>query len=76
MFQEFSKQFVERALFADYLLTNTGCLGPCGAGPSVLVYPDNIMYGKVTPEDVKTIIDQHLLLDQPLERLIVPAAVW
>jgi len=76
VFQEFSKQFVERALFTDFLLTNTGCLGPCGSGPSVLVYPDNIMYGNVAPEDVAVIIEQHLLQDQPVERLIVPGHVW
>jgi (2Fe-2S) ferredoxin len=76
VFQEFSKHFVERGLFTDYLLTNTGCLGPCGAGPSVLVYPDNVMYGAVSPADVATIIDQHLLGDAPVERLVVPAHVW
>jgi (2Fe-2S) ferredoxin len=76
VFQEFSRQFVERALFAEHLLTNTGCLGPCGQGPSVLVYPDNIMYGNVQPEDVAEIINEHLNNGRPVARLIAPAHVW
>ena len=27
-------------------ITNTGCLGPCGFGASVLVYPEGVLYGK------------------------------
>lgn len=34
------------------------------------------MYGKVTKDDVKTIIDQHLLGGAPVEALQVPAEVW
>lgn len=76
VFQEFSRLFLERALWSDYLLTNTGCLGPCGNGPSVLVYPDNVMYGAVAPEDVAAIIDEHLIGETPVERLKVPNHVW
>jgi (2Fe-2S) ferredoxin len=57
-------------------LTNTGCLGPCHLGPSVLVYPEGIMYTGVKPEDVGVIIDEHLMFDQPVERLLAPADVW
>ncbi len=72
----FLSQVQERRLFDRIAVTNTGCLGPCGFGSSVLVYPDGVMYGKVTTEDVPTIIDEHLLGDQPVQRLQVPAFVW
>jgi (2Fe-2S) ferredoxin len=42
---------------SGFQLTNTGCLGPCHLGPSVLVYPEGIMYTGVKLEDVGTIID-------------------
>jgi len=45
-------------------------------GPSVLVYPEGIMYGKVGKDDVKTIIEQHLLGGTPVEALKAPAEVW
>ena len=51
-------------------------MGPCMIGPSVLVYPEGIMYGKLKKEDVKTIIEQHLLGGEPVASLIVPAEIW
>jgi (2Fe-2S) ferredoxin len=45
-------------------------------GPSVLVYPEGVMYGKLKKEDVKTIIEQYLLGDEPVASLMVPAEVW
>ena len=75
--QAFSDEFTARNLWASgFALTNTGCLGPCHLGPSVLVYPEGIMYTGVKPEDVATIIDEHLMFDQPVARLLAPADVW
>jgi len=45
-------------------------------GPSVLVYPEGIMYGNVTVADVSEIFEEHLLGGRPVERLIVPASLW
>ncbi len=73
---EFMNEIQAQNLFEKIALTNTGCLGPCMMGPSVLVYPEGVMYGKVTKEDVKAIIQQHLLEGKPVEKLQVPAEVW
>jgi Ferredoxin len=35
------------ATYSKIALTNTGCMGPCMMGPSVLVYPEGVMYGKL-----------------------------
>lgn len=77
VWQAFQAEFTARNLgLSGFQLTNTGCLGPCQLGPSVLVYPEGVMYVQVKPEDVATIIDEHLLLDRPVERLLAPADVW
>jgi (2Fe-2S) ferredoxin len=34
------------------------------------------MYGKLKKEDVKTIIEQHLLGGEPVASLMVPAEIW
>lgn len=74
--QAFSDEFATRNLWtAGFQLTNTGCLGPCHLGPSVVVYPEGVMYTGVKPEDVGAIIDEHLLFDQPVERLWAPAEI-
>ncbi|QDF98756.1 ferredoxin [Azoarcus sp. DD4] len=74
--QAFLEAFQARNLWNDFAVTNTGCLGPCMAGPSVLVYPEGVMYGGVTAADVGAIIDEHLIGGTPVERLKVPAEVW
>lgn len=73
---EFLAELQKRNLFEKIAVTSTGCLGPCGFGPSVLVYPEGVMYGPVSPDDVNTIIDEHLLGGQPVARLQAPAHVW
>ena len=42
----------------------------------MLVYPEGIMYSGVTPEDVGILIDEHLMFDQSVARLLAPADVW
>jgi (2Fe-2S) ferredoxin len=38
----------------------------------VVVYPEAVWYGHVTPADVDEIIDSHIIGGQPVERLIIP----
>lgn len=74
--QEFMQQFEKRQLWGRYAVTGSGCLGTCGTGPSVLVYPEGVMYGGVSKDDVAAIIEEHLLGDKPVERLKVPDVIW
>lgn len=75
VWEEFAFEFQQRNLNGQFALTNTGCLGPCN-GPHVLVYPEGVMYANVSKDDVKTIIEEHLLGDTPVERLQLPAEIW
>ena len=52
-------------------VTPSGCLGPCSEGCSVVVYPDEVWYGKVRVVDVVEIVEQHLKKGQPVERLVL-----
>jgi (2Fe-2S) ferredoxin len=73
---EFGRQLEQRELFGRIKITRTSCLGPCELGPSVLVYPDGVMYVGVTAADIAEIFDQHLLAGRPLERLLAPKEAW
>jgi len=73
---EFMRQWMQRQLIPQVLVTPSSCIGPCGMGPNVLVYPEGILYGNVTKADVAEIFDEHLLGDKPVERLKAPAEVW
>ncbi|TAF55574.1 MAG: (2Fe-2S) ferredoxin domain-containing protein [Oscillatoriales cyanobacterium] len=42
------------------------CMGQCSSGPTVRVTADETWYCRVQPDDVHTIIDQHLLGGEPV----------
>lgn len=50
--------------------TRVMCLGRCGEGPALAVYPDGVWYRRVTPEDVPELVSSHLVEDRPVGRLI------
>lgn len=72
----FIDELQQRQLFDRIALTNTGCLGPCGIGPSVLIYPEGVLYGGVKKGDVARIFDEHLIGGTPVAGLIAPEDVW
>ena len=76
VYEEFLQQLEKRNLFNSIQVTATGCMGPCSEGPSVLVYPEGIMYGKVNKENVTEIFDQHLVAGTPVESLKVSPEFW
>ena len=49
----------------------SGCLDQCEHGPTVVVYPDAVWYGRVTAADVDEIIESHIVNGKPVERLMI-----
>ena len=49
----------------------SGCLDQCEHGPTVVVYPDAVWYGRVTAADVDEIIESHIVNDKPVARLMI-----
>lgn len=76
VFEEFLMEMQQRDCYDKVAVTNTGCLGPCGSGPNVLVYPEGIFYNAVTKDDVKEIFEQHLLGGEPVARLVASEDIW
>lgn len=66
----------QRQLFDKVQVSTCGCLGPCSEGPSVLVYPEGVMYGNVSKDDVATIFDGHLEKGNPVDRLLMSKEFW
>ena len=69
----FKEKLSERGIPNSRVRANkAGCLDQCEVGPTVVVYPEAVWYGHVTPADVDEIIDSHIIGGQPVERLIIP----
>ncbi len=58
-----------RGLDEEIRANKAGCLDNCAQGCSVVVYPEGVWYGHVTPADVPDIVDQHLVGGTPVQRL-------
>lgn len=56
----------------EVLVAQTGCLYPCNHAPVVVVHPDDVWYGPVTPADAPTLVDEHLIAGRPLAHLRRP----
>ena len=50
-------------------INKAGCLDQCEHGPTVVVYPEAVWYGGVTPADAAEIVSEHLVNGRPVERL-------
>jgi len=71
LFQKFQEETEKRRLWDTVAVTGTTCLGPCGTGPTVVIYPEGIWYGKVGLQDVEEIMDRHVVGGKPVERLLL-----
>ncbi|SHI58943.1 (2Fe-2S) ferredoxin [Dethiosulfatibacter aminovorans DSM 17477] len=67
--QNFAEEISDRELDAEVMVTSTGCLGLCTQGPVVIVYPEGVWYGKVTPDDVEEIVESHIEGGEIVSRL-------
>jgi len=65
------RQLVKEAGRAlDIRVTRTLCMGRCGEGPTVAVYPDGIWYRGVHESDAAELVKEHLLGDRLVGRLV------
>ena len=53
----------------DARITRSSCLDRCGEGPNVAVYPDNVWYGGVSPDDADRLADS-LAEDRIVSQLV------
>jgi (2Fe-2S) ferredoxin len=51
--------------------TKAGCFRICTGGPWLLVYPEGVWYGAVTPERCERILREHIGQGKPVEEWIV-----
>ena len=65
----FKTQLATAGIQATVRANKSGCLDQCEHGPTVVVYPGGVWYGKVAISDVAEIVESHILGNHPVERL-------
>ncbi|KAI4453957.1 nadh-quinone oxidoreductase subunit f [Holotrichia oblita] len=70
IFNKFNSELKKNDLTKEVQAVMTGCFGFCEQGPIVKIYPDNIFYVKVSPDDVAEIIAEHVIKGRRVQRLL------
>ncbi len=66
----FKAEIEKQGLQADVNTKETGCPGFCEQGPVVVIYPEEICYLQVTPDDVPEIVSQTIKEKKVVDRLV------
>ena len=53
-------------------LMSVPCLGQCGNGAMVVVDSDKTWYSQVHPQEVATVIEQHVINKTPVKAMLYP----
>jgi len=68
---EFKKQLKDLNSGLKVRANKSGCLGICDLGPTVAVYPQGTFYVGVQKEDVKEIVEAHVIHHTVVQRLVL-----
>lgn len=66
---EFNENIKLFGIEEEIKIVKSGCLGLCAKGPVVIIYPEQSIYSMVQVEDVKEIVENHLVNGKVVERI-------
>lgn len=72
---EMEAQLKAHGLEKEFKVVKTGCFGLCALGPIMIVYPEGAFYSRIKVEDVKEIVEEHLLKGRIVKRLLYQETV-
>ena len=68
--ERFREVLAENKYDQEVQVVQTGCFGFCEQGPIVKIHPDNVFYVRVTPGDVREIVEEHVIKGRRVSRLL------
>jgi len=72
----FKKKLKEKNLGIKLRAQKSGCLDICNYGQTVVVYPEGVFYVGVEVSDVDEIIEEHIVHNRPVQRLLLDKAKY
>lgn len=70
LIRAFEKEIKKQKLEGKVDVRVTGCHGFCAQGPNIVIYPEEICYTKVKPEDAQQIISETVVGKTIVDRLV------
>ncbi len=67
----FKAELKKRHLPIKVRAQRAGCLDICDYGQTIVVYPEGVFYVGVEVKDVAEIVEEHILNNRPVERLVL-----
>ena len=68
--ENFEHLLAEKNLTEHVDVSVTGCFGFCERGPILKIFPDDVFYSQVTPDDVTEIVERHIQCGIEVSRLL------
>ena len=72
----FVRGLADRGLKGKVRANKSGCLDACEMGATVVVYPQGVWYLGVTLNDVDKIIEQSIMAENVVDRLVATPEKW
>ena len=70
VYKSLEEEISSRGLTGKVVPRSTGCHGFCQQGPMVVIFPEEICYCRVKPEDISEIIEKTVLEKKVIHRLL------
>lgn len=67
----FKNKLKEKKLSIKVRAQKAGCLDICDFGQTIVVYPEGVFYVGVELNDIDEIIEEHIINNRPVQRLIL-----
>ena len=70
MLKAFEDVVKEYGVDGECKVARTGCVGTCSVGPAVVIEPGDYLYQNVTPDKVREIVRDHIVLGLPVKDML------
>ena len=76
LFQYMASKLMEKGIVQTVQPVQTSCLNRCSLGPVMLIEPGHYMYVNLDKEKIDTIIDQHIIGNEPVSEYLIDEKLW